>query len=51
VSGCAVMIVTTLTGIVLSAVNLVAEYRRWIKHETARDNRSASFRLLSSNRR
>jgi hypothetical protein len=50
-NGVAVMIVTILTGIVLSAVYLVAEYRRWIKHETARDNRSASFRVSLSNRR
>jgi hypothetical protein len=49
-NGGAVVIVTILTGIVLSAVYLVAEYRRWIKLEIARDNRSASFRVFLSKR-
>jgi hypothetical protein len=50
-NGSTVMMITILSGIGLSAVYLVAEYRRWIHHEAAKRTRSASFRVLRLNRR
>lgn len=49
-SGAVVLIVATLSGIGLSGVYLVAEYRRWRKHEAAKRNRSANYRSLQTGR-
>ncbi len=49
-SGAYVFVAVVLSGIGLSAVYLVAEYRRWQKDEAAKRNRSASFRTLQAGR-
>jgi hypothetical protein len=49
-SGTAIMVVVILSGIGLSGVYLIAEYKRWRKFEAAKRDRSASFRTLQANR-
>jgi len=49
-AGTVVLIVVILSGIGLSGVYLVAEYRRWRKHEAAMRSRSDSFRTLQAGR-
>lgn len=49
-SGVVVLIVAILSGIGLSGVYLVAEYRRWRKHEAAKRNRSDNYRSLQADR-
>jgi hypothetical protein len=49
-SGTVVLMVIILSGIGLSGVYLVAEYRRWLKDEAAKRNRSDSYRTLQAGR-
>ena len=49
-SGTVVLIVVIVSGIGLSGVYLVAEYRRWRKHEAAKQKSSDSFRTLQAGR-
>jgi hypothetical protein len=45
-NGGSALMVAILSGIGLSTVYIVEEYRRWIKHEAAKRDRSEMFQRL-----